>query len=123
MVFEIAKGKSPPLPLVKGVGTKRLGKGRASLECYNLFSGVKLSIRSFCFIPTIWKLDEVYTRNGLAVLNLMRDHLKLRLHDAIYRLRFSSNSLTRILLLSNSHNNVASVQKKWGDKSHLVIEA
>ena len=48
---------------------------------------------------------------------------KLQLHDAIYRLRFYSNSLTHILLLSNSHNDVASIQKNRGDKSHSVIVA
>ena len=48
---------------------------------------------------------------------------KLQLHDAIYRLRFYSNSLTHILSLSNSHNNVASIQKNRGDKSHRVIVA
>ena len=37
--------------------------------------------------------------------------LKLQLHDAIYRLRFYSNSLIHILSLSNSHNNLASIQK------------
>ena len=46
--------------------------------------------------------------------------LKLQLHDAIYRLRFYSNSLIHILSLSNSHNNVASIQKNRGDKSHRV---
>ena len=25
--------------------------GHSILECYNLFSGVELNIRSFCFIP------------------------------------------------------------------------
>ena len=49
--------------------------------------------------------------------------LKLQLHDAIYRLRFCSNSLTHILSLSNSNNNVASFQKNRGDKSHHVIVA
>ena len=49
--------------------------------------------------------------------------LKLQLHDAIYRLRFYSNSLTHILSLLNSHNDVASIQKNWGDKSHRVIVA
>ena len=49
--------------------------------------------------------------------------LKLQLHDAIYRLRFYSNSLIRILLLSNSHNNVASIQKNRGDKSRRVTVA
>ena len=48
---------------------------------------------------------------------------KLRLHDAIYRLRFYSNSLTHILSLSNSHNDVSSIQKNRGDKSHRVIVA
>ena len=48
---------------------------------------------------------------------------KLQLHDAIYRLRFYSNSLIHILLLSYSHNNVASIQKSRGDKSRRVIVA
>ena len=48
--------------------------------------------------------------------------LKLQLHDAIYRLRFYSDSLIHILSLSNSHN-VASLQKNRGDKSHRVIVA
>ena len=48
---------------------------------------------------------------------------KLQLHDAIYRLRFYSNSLIHILSLSKSHNNVASLQKNRGDKSHRVIVA
>ena len=49
--------------------------------------------------------------------------IKLQLHDAIYRLRFYSNSLIHILSLSNSHNNVASLQKNRGGKSHRVIVA
>ena len=49
--------------------------------------------------------------------------VKLQLHDAIYRLRFYSNSFIHILSLSNSHNNVASMQKNRGDKSHRVIVA
>ena len=53
----------------------------------------------------------------------METRLKLQLHDAIYRLRFYSNSFIHILSLSNSHNNVASVQKDRGDKSHRVIVA
>ena len=47
--------------------------------------------------------------------------VKLQLHDAIYRLRFYSNSLIHILSLSNSHNDVASIQKNRSDKSHRVI--
>ena len=46
--------------------------------------------------------------------------LELQLHDAIYRLRFYSNSLIHILSLSNSHNNIASSQKNRSDKSHRV---
>ena len=49
--------------------------------------------------------------------------VKQQLHDAIYRLRFYSNSLIHILSLSNWHNNVASIQKNRGDKSHRVIVA
>ena len=49
--------------------------------------------------------------------------LKLQLHYAIYRLRFYSNLFIHILSLSNSHNNLASIQKNRGDKSHRVIVA
>ena len=49
--------------------------------------------------------------------------VKLQLHDAIYRLRFYSNSLIHILSLSNLHNNVASIQKNRGDKSLRVTVA
>ena len=49
--------------------------------------------------------------------------VKLQLHDAIYRLRFYSNSLTHTLSLLNSHNDVTSIQKNRGDKSHRVIVA
>ena len=49
--------------------------------------------------------------------------VKLQLHDAIYRIRFFSDSLIHILSLSNPHNNVASIQKNRGDKSHRVIVA
>ena len=49
--------------------------------------------------------------------------LKLRLHDAIYRLGFCSYSLIHTLLLSNLHSNVASIQKNRGDKSDRVIVA
>ena len=51
------------------------------------------------------------------------EHFKLQLHDAIYRLRFYSNSLIHILSLSNSYNNLASIQKNRADKSDRVIVA
>ena len=51
------------------------------------------------------------------------EKVKVQLHYAIYRLRFYSNSLIHILSLSNSDNNVASIQKNRGDKSHRVIVA
>ena len=54
---------------------------------------------------------------------IVYNYVKLQLHDAIYRLRFYSNSLIDILSPSNSHNNVASVQKNRADKSHRVIVA
>ena len=44
-------------------------------------------------------------------LKWLRSLFKLQLHDAIYRLRFYSNSLIHILSLSNSHNNVASYKR------------
>ena len=49
--------------------------------------------------------------------------VKLRLHDAIYLLRFYSNSLTHILSLSNLDNNVASIQENRGDKLHHLMVA
>ena len=63
-----------------------------------------------------WNVNHKYTWDNAG-------DLKLQLHDAIYRLRFYSNSLIHILSLSNSHNNVASIQKDRGDKSHCVIVA
>ena len=39
-----------------------------------------------------------------------RQALRLQLHGAIYRPRFYPNSLIHTLSLSNSHNNVASLQ-------------
>ena len=59
----------------------------------------------------------------LGILNIKQIIYKLQLHDAIYRLRFYSNLLIHILPLSNSHNNVVSIQKNRGDKSHSVIVA
>ena len=59
----------------------------------------------------------------MVVIGLMETRLKLQLHDAIYRLRFYSNSLIPILSLSKSHNNVASLQKNRADKSNRVIVA
>ena len=66
---------------------------------------------------------ESMSLNRIAADKLQRVIVALRLHDAIYRLRFYSNSLVYILSLSNSHNNIASIQKNRGDKSHLVIVA
>ena len=64
------------------------------------------------------------TRENLkSTCKVIAQSLKLQLHDAIYRLRFYSNSLIHILSLSNLHNNVASLQKNWDNKSHRVIVA
>ena len=57
----------------------------------------------------------------LNALKLVR--IKLQLQYAIYRLRFYSNSLIHILSLSNSHNDVISIQKNRDDKSHCLIVA
>ena len=70
------------------------------------------------------KNKKLQAKNKLGVENTPRAYrIKLQLHDAIYRLRFYSNSLIHILSLSNSHNNVAAIQKNRGDKSHSVIVA
>ena len=47
----------------------------------------------------------------------------VQLHDAIYRLRFYSNSLIHILSLSNLHNSIASLQNNRDNKSHRVTVA
>ena len=75
-----------------------------------------LNIEHFC--------DIIPKAQSWLVLNYQFSCLfKLQLHDAIYRLRFYSNSLTHIILLSSSHNKVASIQKNRGDKLHCVIVA
>ena len=48
--------------------------------------------------------------------------LKLRLYDA-NRLRFCSDWLIYTRWLSNSHSNIASMQKNRGDKSHRVFDS
>ena len=74
-----------------------------------------LIVKDYCFIIEIF---DKFSFSGI-----LRRCLKLQLHDAIYRLRFYSNSLIHILSLSNSHNNVVPIQKNWADKSHRVIVA
>ena len=56
-------------------------------------------------------------------LIILPDSIKLQLHDPIYQLRLYSSSLIHIISLSNSHNNLALIQKNRGDKSHRVIVA
>ena len=67
------------------------------------------------------RLQENRTHTPSSLGSLLT--FKLQLHCAIYWLRFYSNSLIHILSLSNSHNNVASTQKKRANKSHRVIVA
>ena len=69
------------------------------------------------------KTSNLYATNKSSDGNLLIWNELLRLHDAIYRLRFYSISLTHTLSLSNSHSNIASIQKNQGDKSHRVIVA
>ena len=75
-------------------------------------------------MSSILNPESVILRPSFELLDqILHTALKLQLHDAIYRLRFHLNSLIRILSLSNSHNNVASIQKNRGDKSNRVIVA
>ena len=68
--------------------------------------------------------DFYYLRKPYCIIKSSNNcSVKLQLHDAIYRLRFYSKSLIHILSLSNSHNNVASIKRIRGDKSHRVIVA
>ena len=86
------------------------------------FSTIFLSwLVMWCPLPFLAFFGILFS-NFLTLANQI-DLLKLQLHDEIYRLRFYSNSLIHILSLSNWHNNVASLQKNRGDKSHHVIVA
>ena len=82
---------------------------------------MRLQLHRAIYRPDSFVLMPRYCANLKAIR--YESKLKLQLHDAFYRLRFCSNSLTHILSLSNSHNNVASLQKNRGDKSHRVIVA
>ena len=90
-------------------------------RCKNLV--VPRHPREFNMFPKSLKLRPQCPFPDINCLRNSTVFLKLQLHDAIYRLRFYLNSLIRILSLSNSHNNVASIQKNRGDKSHRVIVA
>ena len=74
-------------------------------------------------VPVTVIINKLQTYIACASSCFLQPDVKLQLHDAIYRLRFYPNSLIHILSLSNSHNNVASLQKNRGDKSHRVIVA
>ena len=78
----------------------------------------------FCkSMQKLWSTSKKTSSRSFPSTSCRDGLLKLQLHDAIYRLRFYSNSLIHILSLSNSHNNVASIQKNRGDKSRRVIVA
>ena len=70
-----------------------------------------------------FKFTGTFLPVSSAKKNAPKRTIKLQLHDAIYWLWFYSNSLTHILLLSNSHSDVPSIQTNRGDKSHHVTVA
>ena len=74
------------------------------------------------WLKSIYLIKAVFNSSSQQTVPIIKV-LKLQLHDAIYLLRFCSNSLIHILSLSNSHNNLESIQKNRGDKSHRVIVA
>ena len=75
---------------------------------------------SLSSVPVRHRHDEL---GQLKSVKSIKFFIERQLHDAIYLLRFHSKSLIHISSLSNSHNNVASIQKNRGDKSHRVIAA
>ena len=85
--------------------------------------------KTLSFAQQIFLISQSDTVRTLSVIKdlpvvvLKSFQVQLQLHDAIYRLRFYLNSLMHILSFSNSYNNVASLQKNQGDKSHRVIVA
>ena len=88
-------------------------------EMYNSFYSNCFMISEI--VDEIWKLHHNYKITPMS--RKARNSLKLQLHNAIYWLRFYSNSFIHILSFSNSHSNVASIQNNRGDKSHPVIGA
>ena len=90
--------------------------------CHNIF-GLAMNAQSKLVLHEVIFSQLILQRSKKRSTASCRRHVKLQLHDAIYRLRFYSNSLTHILSLLNSHNDVASTQKTRGDKSQSVIIA
>ena len=73
-------------------------------------------------------IQHLYFKVGRSSIGTVKDSsLNMSLATitryAIYQLRLYSSSLIHILSLSNSHNNLALIQKNRGDKSHRVIVA
>ena len=63
------------------------------LECYNLFSGVRLSMRSFCFIP------GTVGRISLLLVSKYRHQVLITLYDNDNKLKRSYTQLD-----SRTHN-------------------
>ena len=104
--------------------SKIIGGGAAPSHLRLLFSKIvyinlrRISERQknkyFCSCVTTWELNHHSSILQFIKATIIRCNLSAR---------FYSNSLVHILSLSNSHNNVASIQKNQSDKSHRVIVA
>ena len=118
LILAEASGKSP-----NSIDSNLLGRANRPHSTQDLpkrtgIETLPITISSLTLIPL-----KYCTIHDCAPICVNQRFLKLQLHDAIYRLRFYSNSLIHTLSLSNSDNNVASIQKNRGDKSHRAIVA
>ena len=87
------------------------------------FKEIKQQRGEFTQLKSQFVSHKAVVNQRLGEYEKSAEHIKLQLHGAIHRLRFYSNLLIHILSLSNSHNNVASIQKNRGDKSYRIIVA
>ena len=81
---------------------------------------IRLQLHGAIYRPDSFVLMLCYCAN-LKAIRYESTSLNRIVADKLHR--FCSNSLIHILMLSNSHNNVASIIKNRGDKSHRVIVA
>ena len=113
----------PPKTSVTSAVANRQTKHLTDLQIHN--GPTMHSFRSWCSKPLSllgMYYEWVAKHVGWKSLDIAK-YIIAAITHAIYRLQFFSNSLIHILSLSNSHNNIASIQKNRDDKSHRVIVA
>ena len=67
----------------------------------------------------VWVKTRLYS----FTVKIIGIKIRLQLHYAIYRLRFYSELLIRVYMLSISYNDISWIQKNRPDKSHCLEPA